>query len=88
VPVPVKREVQKSEANPESTDLRPRHLPVQVRAKREVDEKEGQALMVSHLAGSQEAERLLLRLSRGRGNRSAERKRARGLRRQGHNKSW
>ena len=78
------REAQKNADNPESIDLQPHHLPVQVRAKREVEEREGKVPMVN-LAASQEGERLL-QLSAGKGNRSAERKRARGLRRhEGHN---
>jgi hypothetical protein len=82
--VPARREVEKSVGSLASINLQPRRLSVQVqlRAKRAVDEREGKALMVN-LAVSQEADRHL-RLSKGRGNPSAERKRARGLRRQGH----
>jgi hypothetical protein len=87
VRVLAKREGQKSEANRESIDLQPRRLAGQVRAKREAEESEGKALMVN-LVGSQEAARhLLLSKGRGRESRSAERKRERGLHRQGHNNS-
>ena len=83
--VPARREAEKSVGSLAPISLQPRRLSVQVqlRAKRVVDEREGKALMVN-LAVSQEAERHL-RLSKGRGNRSAERKSARGLRRQGNN---
>jgi hypothetical protein len=77
--VPVNREAQKNSDNPESINLRPHRLPVQVQAKREVEEREGKVPMVN-LAASQEAERLL-QLSGDKGSRSAERKRARGLHR-------
>ena len=73
------REAEKNADNLESIDLRPHHLRVQVRAKREVEEREGKVPMVN-LAASQEVERLL-QLSTGKGSRSAERKRARGPRR-------
>jgi hypothetical protein len=87
VRVPVNRKAEKSEANRESIDLQPRRLLVLVRAKREVEEREGKAPMVN-LVGSQGAERqLLLSKGRGRGSRSAERKKKRGLHRQGHNNS-
>jgi hypothetical protein len=77
----VNREAEKNADNPESIDLRPHRLPVQVPAKREVEEREGKVPMVN-LAASREADRLrLLQLSAGKGNRSAERKRARGLHR-------
>ena len=77
VRVLVNREAQKNADNPESIDLQPHHLPVQVRAKREVQKREGKVPMVN-LAASQEGERLL-QLSAGKGSsRSAERKRARG----------
>ena len=79
VRVPVNREAEKNADNLESIDLRPHHLRVQVRAKREVEEREGKVPMVN-LAASQEVERLL-QLSTGKGSRSAERKRARGPRR-------
>jgi hypothetical protein len=87
VRVLAKREGQKSEANRESIDLQPRRLAGQVRAKREAEESEGKVPMVN-LVGSQEAARhLLLSKGRGRESRSAERKRERGLHRQGHNNS-
>jgi hypothetical protein len=79
VRVPVNREAQKNADNPESIDRRPHRLPVQVRAKREVEERGGKVPMVN-LAVSQAAGRLL-QLSTGKGSRSAERKRARGPRR-------
>ena len=88
VRVPAKDEEEKSEVNRESIDLQPRRLPVQVRrrAKREVVEREGKVPMVNPV-GSQEAERLV-RLNAARDNRSAERKKARGLlRRAGRNNS-
>jgi hypothetical protein len=82
--VPVNCEAEKNAVNLESIDLRPHRLPVQVRAKREVEEREGKVPMVN-LAASQKAERLL-RPSTGKGSRSAERKRARGPhRREDHN---
>ena len=71
--------------NPESIDLRPHHLLVQVQAKREVEEREGKVPMVN-LAASQEADRLrLFQLSADKGSPNAERKRARGLHRRDHN---
>jgi hypothetical protein len=77
--VQMNREPEKN--NPDSIDLRPHRLPVQVQAKREVEEKEGRVRMVN-LAASQEADRLrLLQLSAGKRSPSAERKRARGLHR-------
>jgi hypothetical protein len=72
VRVPVNCEAEKNADNPESIDLLPHRLPVQVQAKREVP--------MVNLAASQEVERLL-QLSTGKGSRSAERKRARGPRR-------
>ena len=76
VRVQVKREADKNADNPESTDLRRHHLPVQVQAKREVQEREGKVPMVN-LAANQEPERLLL-LSAGKCNLNGERKKARG----------
>jgi hypothetical protein len=64
-------------------NLQPPPLPVQVQAKREDQKREGKVPMLD-LPGSPEAEGQL-RLSKGRGNRSAERKRARGLPRRDHN---
>jgi hypothetical protein len=85
VRVPANREAEKSEVNRESIDLQPRRLPVLVRAKREVEESAGKVPMVN-LGGSQGAERqLLLSKDRGRGSRSAERKKKRGLHRQDRN---
>jgi hypothetical protein len=76
--LPVKDKAAKCVGNPESIDRRPHRLPVQVRAKREVEEREGKVPMVN-LAASQEADRLrLLQLSADKGSPSAERKRARG----------
>jgi hypothetical protein len=87
VRVPVNREAEKSVDNLASIDLRPRRLPVLLRAKREVEERAGKVPTVN-LAGSQGAERQLrLSKGRGRGSQSAERKRKRGLHRQGHNNS-
>jgi hypothetical protein len=74
--VQVNREAEKNADNPESINLRPHRLPVQVQAKRDVEEREVRVRMVN-LAVSQELERLL-QLSAGKGSRSAERKRARG----------
>jgi hypothetical protein len=82
VQVPARREVRNSVGNLAPINLQPRRPSVQVRAKREADEREGKAHMVN-LPGSQEAERQL-RLGKGKGNPSAERKRARGLHRRGH----
>jgi hypothetical protein len=79
-----KGEGEKSEANRESIDLQARRLPVQVRAMREAEEREGKASLLN-LPGSPEAEHQLP-LSKAKENRSGERKRARGLHRQGHNK--
>lgn len=78
------REAEKNVDNPDSIDLRPHRVPVQVQAKREVEERRGKVPMVN-LAGSQEVERLL-QLSTGNGSRSAERKRARGPHRHDYNK--
>jgi hypothetical protein len=76
--LPVKDKAGKCVGNPESIDRRPHRLPAQVRAKREVEEREGKVPMVN-LAASQEADRLrLLQLSADKGSPSAERKRARG----------
>jgi hypothetical protein len=83
VQAPARREAEKSVGNLAPINLQPRRLPVRVRAKREADEREGKGPMVN-LPASQKAERQL-RLSKGRGNRSTERKRARGLHRRGHN---
>lgn len=58
-------------------------LPVQVRAKHELEGKEPRAPLVN-LVDSPGGERLP-RLRRGRGSRRAERKKERGLHRQGHN---
>jgi hypothetical protein len=82
---PARREAEKSVGNLAPINLQPRHLPVRVRAKPEADEREGRGPMVN-LPASQKAERQL-RLSKGRcrGNRSAERKKAKGLHRRGHN---
>ena len=77
--VQVNREAEKNADNPESIDLRPHRLPAQVRAKREVQKREGKVPMVN-LAASQGVEHLL-QLSAGKRSRSAERKRARGRRR-------
>jgi hypothetical protein len=81
--VPVNRKAEKSEANREPIDLQPHRLPAQARARREAEESVDKGPMVNR-PGSQEPERQL-RLSKGRGNRSAERKKARGLHRRGHN---
>jgi hypothetical protein len=83
VQVRAKREAEKSVGNLAPINLQPRRLPVQVRAKREADEREGKAPLVN-LPASKKAERQLP-LSKGRGNRSAERKKAKRLRRRGHN---
>jgi hypothetical protein len=85
VRVLAKREAEKSEANRESIDLQPRRLLGQVRAKREAEESERKVPTVNQV-GSLEAERqLLLSKGRGRGSRSAERKRERALHRQDPN---
>ena len=80
---PARREAEKSADNLALINLQVRRLPVQVRAKREADDREGRTSMV-HLAASQRVERKL-RLSTFRDNRSVERKRERGLQRRGHN---
>jgi len=85
VQAPARREAEKSVGNLALINLQPRRPPRRVRAKREADEREGKAPLVNNLPGSPEAERQLRR-SKGRGNRSAEGKRARGLHRRGHNK--
>jgi hypothetical protein len=78
---------EKSEANRESIDLQPRRLPVQAPVRREAEEREGKVPMVN-LVGSREAVcHLLLSKGKGRRSRSAERKKKRGLHRQGHNNS-
>jgi hypothetical protein len=74
--VQVNSEAEKNADNPQSTDLRRHRLPVQVQAKREVQEREGWVPLVN-LAANQEPARLL-QPSTGKGSRSAERKRARG----------
>jgi hypothetical protein len=66
-------------------NLQPRRLPVQVWAKLEEKEREARAPLVNR-AGSQKAGRQL-GLSAGKGNRNAERKRARGLHHQDRNYS-
>jgi hypothetical protein len=83
VQVLARREAAKSVGNLAPINLQPRRLPVQVRAKRKADDRQGKGPMIN-VPASQKAERQL-RLSKGRGNRSAERKRARGLHRRGHN---
>jgi hypothetical protein len=85
--VPAKDKPEKNADNPESIDLRPHRLPVQVQAKREVEE--GKVPLVN-LAANQEADRLrLLQLSAGKASRRAERKRARGpLSHEDHNREF
>ena len=78
VQAPAGRGAEKSLGN--LPNLQPRRLPVQVRAKREAEEREGKGPMVN-LPASQEAERQL-RLSKARGN--PQGKKARGLHRRGH----
>jgi hypothetical protein len=78
-------EAEKSVDHLASIDLPPHRLPARAPVKCEAEEREGRVHTVN-LAGSQEAERQL-RLSRGRGSRSAERKKGRRLHRQDHNKS-
>jgi hypothetical protein len=87
VRVLAKREVEESEDNLASIELQPHRLPAQAPLRREAEEREGKVPMVN-LAGSQGAERhLLLSKDKGRRSRSAERKKKRGLHRQGHNNS-
>jgi hypothetical protein len=82
-----KREVEEREGNLASIELQPRRLPAQPPVRREAEGSEGKVPMAS-LAGSQGAVLpLLLSKDRGRGSRSAERKKKRGLHRQGHNNS-
>jgi hypothetical protein len=78
-----KREAAKSVDNLESIDLRPHRQRGQVPAKPEVEEREDKLL---NLAGSQEVGRQL-RLSRGRGSRSGQRKKEKRLHHRDHNKS-
>ena len=81
---PARREAEKSvEDNLAPINLQLRRPPVQVRAKREADERKGRTSMVDLMA-SQRVERKL-HLSAVRDNRSVERKRERGLQRRGHN---
>ena len=81
---PARREAEKSvEDNLAPTNLQLRRPPVQVRAKREADERKGRTSMVDLMA-SQRVERKL-RLSAFRDNRSVGRKRERRLQRRGHN---
>jgi hypothetical protein len=75
------REAEKSADNLASIGHRPHRQRVEVPATPEVEEREGKA---PKLAGSQEVGRRL-RLSRGRGSRSAERKKERRLHRRDHN---
>jgi hypothetical protein len=83
VPVRMSVAAEQSEDNHPATANLARHLVVQVLAKREADQREDKAPTVN-LPSSQKAKRQL-RLRKGRGNQSAERKRARGLHRQGLN---
>jgi hypothetical protein len=76
-----KHEAEKSVDNLESIGLRPHRQPRQVPAKPAVEEREDKLL---NLAGSQEVGSHL-RLSRGRGSRSGERKKAKRLRHRDHN---
>jgi hypothetical protein len=78
-----RRAEQKSVDNLAPINLQPRHLPVQVRVKREVDHRQGRVPTVN-LSGSREAGRKL-HLSAGRDNRRVGRKKGRGLQRRGHN---
>ena len=79
---PPRREAEKSADNLASINLQLRRLPVQVRAKRQADHREGKVPMVS-LPGSQRVEQHQLRLSKGREN--LQRKKERGLQRRGRN---
>jgi hypothetical protein len=85
VQAPARREAEKNVGNLAPINLQPRHLAVRVRAKPKADEREGRGPM-ANLPASQTAERQL-RLSKGRrrGNQNAERKKAKGLHRRGHN---
>jgi hypothetical protein len=74
--VPVNRGSEKNADNPDSINLRPQRLPVQVRAKREMEESQRKVPMVN-LAASREVDRLL-QLSAAKRNRNGERKRVRG----------
>jgi len=81
-----KRQVGKGVDNLAFSDLQTHHLPAAAPVKCKAEERERKVLLPVNLAGSPEAE-CLLRLSRGRASRSAERKRQqRGLHRRGHNK--
>jgi hypothetical protein len=80
---PARPEAQKSADNLAPTNLQVRHLPVQVRAKRQADHREGRVPLVN-LLGSQRVERKL-HPSAVRDNQSVERKRERELQRRGRN---
>jgi hypothetical protein len=82
-----KRQAGKSVDNLVFIDLQPHRPPVQVPVRCKVEERGDKAPTVNQV-GSLEAERqLLLSKGRGRGSRSAERKRERALHRQGHSNS-
>jgi len=83
---PTRREAEKSADNLAPINLQARHLPVRVRAKREADERAAKVPKVS-LLGSQRVERKL-HPSAVKDNRSVERKRERGLHRQGRKLSY
>ena len=83
---PTRREAEKSADNLAPINLQVRHLPVRVGAKREADERAGKVPKVS-LLGSQRVERRL-HPAAVRDNRSVERKRERGLHRQGRKLSY
>lgn len=85
VPVLARCEAGKSVGNLARISRQPRRPPRLVRAKREVEEREDKAPMVNRPA-SLEADRQL-RLSKGRGNRNTERRKAKGLHRRGHNQA-
>jgi hypothetical protein len=80
---PPRREAEKSADNQAPKNLQLRRLPVQVRAKRQADHREGKVPMVS-LPGSQRVEQHQLRLSKGREN--LQRKKEKGLHRRGRSK--
>jgi hypothetical protein len=83
---PARHEAEKNADSLPPINLQVRRLPVQVRAKREADERAGKMPMVN-LQGSQRVERRL-HPAAVRDNRSVERKRERGLHRQGRKLSY
>ena len=74
VQVPARREAEKSADNPAPINLQLRRLPVQVRAKREADHREGKVPMVS-LPGSQRVDAAPAAAEQGQGKPAKEKRR-------------